>query len=84
MYSSTLSLTLLLDGVVGQRDALAASTLGITRYPPYRRLGRPHGRSERTRKILPPSGFDPRTVQTIASGYNAYAIPAHTLAFLYV
>jgi len=66
------------------RDALAASTLGMTRYALYRRLGRHHGRSELMRKILPPSGFDHRTVQTIASRYNAYAIPPHTLAFLYV
>ena len=71
-------------GVVRQRDVLAASTLGMSRYPLYRRLGRPHGRSERMRKILPQSGFDPQTVQTIASRYNAYAIPAHTLALLYV
>jgi hypothetical protein len=30
---------------------------GITRYPSYRRLGGPHGWSERVRKISPPPGF---------------------------
>jgi hypothetical protein len=29
------------------------------------------------RKISPPSGFDPRTVQPVASRYTDYAIPAH-------
>jgi hypothetical protein len=31
------------------------------------RLGGPQGRSRKVRKILPPQGFDPRTVQTAAS-----------------
>jgi hypothetical protein len=34
-----------------------------TRYPSYRRLGGPRGRSGWVRKISPPAGFDPRTVQ---------------------
>jgi hypothetical protein len=33
------------------------------RYPLYRRLGGPHGRSGQVRKISPPPGFDSRTVQ---------------------
>ena len=45
MYSSTLSLTSALDGVGGQRHALAALHPGKTRYPLYRRLGGPQGRS---------------------------------------
>ena len=45
-----------------------------TRYPLYRRLGRPQGRSGRVRKISPPPGFDPRTVQLVESRYNDYAI----------
>jgi hypothetical protein len=49
-------------------------TLGKeVRYPLYRRLGGPQGRSGRVRKISPPPGFDPQTVQPIASHY---AIPA--------
>ena len=40
---------------------------GKTRYPLYRRLGGPQGRSIQVRKITPPLGFDPRTVQPVAS-----------------
>jgi len=36
-----------------------------TRYPLYKRLGGPQGRSGQVRKILPPPGFDPRTVQPV-------------------
>jgi hypothetical protein len=50
-----------------------------TRYPFYRRLGGPQGRSGRVRKISPPRGFDPRTVQPVASRYTDYAIPAHII-----
>jgi len=35
---------------------------GKTRYPLYRRLGGPQGRSGQVRKISPPPGIDPRTV----------------------
>jgi hypothetical protein len=44
-YSSTLSLTLALDGVGGQRHAPAALPPEKTRYPLYRRLGWPQGRT---------------------------------------
>ena len=50
-------------GVAGQHHALGALPPGNTRYPFYRRLGGPQGRSERVRKISPPPGFDPQTVQ---------------------
>ena len=43
---------------------------GKTRYPLYRRLGGPQDRSGQVRKILPPPGFDPRTVQPVASPYT--------------
>jgi len=48
---------------------------GKTRYPLYRRLGGPQGKS---RKICgksrpPPPEFDPRTVQLVASRYTDYA-----------
>ena len=48
-------------------------TPGKTRYPLYRRLGGPQGRTGQVRKISPPSGFDPRTVQPVASRYTDYA-----------
>ena len=39
----------------------------------YRRLGGPQGRSGQVRKISPPPGLDPRTVQPVASRYTDYA-----------
>jgi hypothetical protein len=42
-------------------------------YPLYRRLGGPQNRSGQVRKISPPPGFDPRTVQTVDSRYTGYA-----------
>jgi len=47
--------------------------LGKTRYALYRRLGEPQGRSGQVQKISPPPGFDPRTVQPVASRYTDYA-----------
>jgi hypothetical protein len=44
-------------------------TPGKTRYPLYRKLGRPQGRSGQVRKISPSPGFHPRTVQPVASLY---------------
>ena len=76
MYSSTLSLTSALDGVGGQRHAPAALPPGKTRYPLYRRLGGPQGRSGQVRKISPPPGFDHRTFQPVASSNTDYAILA--------
>ena len=46
---------------------------GKTRYPLYRRLGGPQGRSGQVQKISPPPGFDPRTVQPLDSRYTDYA-----------
>ena len=63
-------------GVGGQRHAPAALPPGKTRYPLYRRLAGPQGRSGRLRKISPAPGFDPRTVQPVASRYTDWAIPA--------
>ena len=57
-------------GMGGQRHAPAALPSGKTRYPLYRRLGGPQGRSGRMQKISPLPGFDPRTVQPVASGYT--------------
>ena len=41
-----------------------------TRYPLYRRLGGPQGRSGQVRKISPTPRFDSRTVQPVASRYT--------------
>jgi len=64
-------------GVGGQCHVLATLPPGKTLYPLYRRLGGTHGRSGQVQKILPPPGFDPRTVQPVASRYTNCA----TLAF---
>jgi len=40
---------------------------GKTRYPLYRKLGGPQGRSEHVRKISTPPGFDPRTDQPVTT-----------------
>jgi hypothetical protein len=52
--------------VGGQRHALAALPLGMTRYPLYRMVGGPQGHSEWVRNISPPQVFDPLTVQFAA------------------
>jgi hypothetical protein len=46
-----------------------------TRYPSYRRLDRPQGRSGRVQNISPRPGFDPWAVQPAASRYNDWALP---------
>jgi hypothetical protein len=77
-YSSTLSLTSALDGVEWLTPRPGSFTAWKkTRYPFYRRLGGPQGRSGRKRKISPPPRFDPRTVQPVASRYTDWAISAH-------
>jgi len=63
--------------VGGQRHAPAALPPGKIRYPLYRRLSGPQGRSGRVRNISPPPRFDLRTVQPVASRYNDWAIAAH-------
>jgi hypothetical protein len=75
MYSSTLFLTSALEGGEGSASR-PGRTLppGKTRYPLYRRLDGPEGRSGQARKISPPPGFDPRTVQPVGSHYTDWAI----------
>ena len=63
-------------GVGGQRHAPAALPPEKTRYPLYRKLAGPQGQSGRMRKISPPPGFDPRTVQPVASRYTDWTIVA--------
>ena len=57
MYTSTLSLISALGGMGGQRHAPSALPPGKTRYPLYRRMGGPQGRSGRVRKISPSTGI---------------------------
>jgi hypothetical protein len=56
-------------------------TPGKTKYPLYRRLGGPQGRSGQVRKISPPPGFEPRTVQPVDSRYTDYATRSTTLLY---
>ena len=64
------SLTSALDGSGWSAPRPGRFIPELTRYPLYRRLGRPQGRSGRVLKISPPPGFDPRTVQLVASRYT--------------
>ena len=66
-------------GMGGQCHALAALPPGMPWYSLYRRLGGPQGWSGQVWKMSPPPGFDPWTVQSVASHYTDYAILAHTL-----
>jgi hypothetical protein len=52
-------------------------TPGKTRYPLSRRLGGPQDRSGQVRKISPPPGFDPRTVQPVVQPLHRLSYPAH-------
>ena len=63
-------------GVGGQHQAPAALPPGNTRYPLYRRLGGSQGRYGQVRKISHRPGFDPRTVQPVASRYTDWDIEA--------
>jgi len=47
-----------------------------SQYTLYRRLGGFQGRSRRVLKNPSPPGFDPRTVQPVASHYIIYAVPS--------
>jgi hypothetical protein len=67
-------MTTVLEGGEGSVPCPGRSLpLGKTRYPLYRRLGGPQDRSGQVQKISPPLGFNPRTVQPIASRYTDYA-----------
>ena len=47
-----------------------------TRFRLYGRLGGSRGQLELVRKISSTPGFEPRTVQLLASRYTDYAVPA--------
>ena len=67
-------MTMALEGGDGSASRSGRSLPpGKTRYPLYRRLGGPQGQSGQVRKISPPLGFDPRTVQPVASRYTNHA-----------
>jgi hypothetical protein len=69
-------------GVGAQCHAPPALPQGKTWYPLCRRLGRPQVWSGWVWKISPPPGFDPQTVQPVASCYADWAILAHIIALL--
>ena len=72
--SSTLSWPMALEGGEGSASCPGCSLPpGKTQYPLYRRLGGPQGQSRQVRKISPPPGFDPSTVQPVASCYADWA-----------
>jgi len=74
----TLSLTSALDGYGWSTPRPGSFTPGKeTPYLFYRRLGGPQGRYGRVRKISPPWGLDPRTVQLVAIRYTDWVIPAY-------
>jgi len=59
-------------------------TPGKDPVPIYRRLGGPQGRSGQVRKISPPPGFDPRTVQPVVSRYTDWATrPIYIYIYIY-
>jgi hypothetical protein len=66
-------------GVSGKLDATPRkiNSRKETRYILYRRWVGQRGLSGRVRKISPPPGFNPRTVQHVASCYTDCAISAH-------
>ena len=62
-------------GVDGQHHAPVALHLGKRPGTHYTgRLGGPQSRSGHIWKASPPSGFDPRTVQPVASRHTDYAV----------
>jgi hypothetical protein len=65
-----------------QRHAPAALSPWKTLSQLYRRLGGPQGRSGQVHKISPPQGFDPQTVQLVASRYTDWAIQAHVYIYI--
>jgi hypothetical protein len=76
-YTSTLPLTSALDGVGGQRHAPAALPPGKDPVPIVEEAGWAPGPVwTGAENIAPPQGFDPRTVQSVASRYTDWVIPA--------
>jgi hypothetical protein len=63
------------NNVGGQHQSAPTSHPGKIRYLFYRRLGGPRGRFGRHGKSRPPPGYDPRTVQPVASRCANYVKP---------
>jgi hypothetical protein len=72
------------DGRDRQSYTPAALLPGKTHNPLYRWLGGPQGRSGRVGKISTAPGFEPRTVQFIASRYTTWALVANLMSMVYV
>ena len=73
-------MTTALEGGEGSASRPGRSlTPGKTRYPLYRRLDGLQGRSGQVRKISPPPGFDPRTVQTRSQSLYRLRYPVHCM-----
>ena len=69
----------------GQHHTLATLPLVTTQYLLCRRLGGLQGWCGQMRKILPPPGFDPQTIQPVVSRHTNYAILAHICSmYLYL
>jgi len=64
-------------GVSCQRHAPATLHQGTTQKPLYGIMCGPQGQPEWVWKISLPPGFDPQTIQPIASCYIDCVIPAH-------
>ena len=83
MYSSTLPSTSVIDVGGWSAPRPGRFTPGKeTLYPLYRRLGGPRAGLDGCGKSRPPPGFDPLTVQPVASSYMDWAIPA--LIYIYI
>ena len=55
---------------------------GKTRYPLYRRLGGPQGRSGRAENLVP-TGILSRTVQPVAQSLNRVSYPTHDMTIIF-
>jgi hypothetical protein len=86
MYSSTLLSISALDGVGGQRHAPAALPREIPGTHCVRAWVDPRASLDRCGKSRFPPGFDPGTVQLVASRYTDWAIPVpsgHAISTVY-
>ena len=78
-YSYTLILPTVLEGGEGSASRPGRCLPpGKTRYPLYRRMGGPQGRSGQVRKISPPPGFDPPDRPARSQSLYRLSYPAQT------
>ena len=76
------SLTSAINGVCDQRHVPAALPSGKTRYPLYRRLGGPQGRSGRVRKFSSPTGI--RSPDRPARSESLYRLSYPGTIYIYI